>query len=257
MERTLHASVGANQNNSAYGWQGHALAFSGRVDAAHEQFARGTQLALQGGFKEVAGQLTVEDAEAHALVGQCTQARKEIAEGLELTRDNFSLERASRALVICGAEREGAALADDLEKRFSEATLTMRVSVPLVTALVALENNEPARAIDVLEPLRPLDRAPKAVYWPEYLRGLSYLKAHAGDKAKAEFERILDHRGEDPYSQLYALAHLGLARATASMGDQNGARDAYEHFLALWNEADPDLAPIKEARRELARLKTR
>ena len=43
----------------------HTLAFGGRLSSAHEEFRRGVQLALQGGFAEVAAQLSIEDAEAH------------------------------------------------------------------------------------------------------------------------------------------------------------------------------------------------
>jgi hypothetical protein len=34
-------------------------------------------------------------------------------------------------------------------------------------------------------------------------------------KAATEFQKILDHRGVDPVSPLYPLAHLGLGRAYA------------------------------------------
>jgi hypothetical protein len=33
------------------------------------------------------------------------------------------------------------------------------------------------------------------------------------------------------------------------------ARGAYEAFLALWKDADPDLRPLKEARLEYSRLR--
>ena len=39
--------------------------------AAHDQFRRGMQMSLQGNFRQVAAELTMEDAEIHAIVGQC------------------------------------------------------------------------------------------------------------------------------------------------------------------------------------------
>jgi len=51
-----------------------------------------------------------------------------------------------------------------------------------------------------------------------------------------------------------ARAHLGLARALASGSDRSGAREAYLAFFTLWKDADPNLLPLQEARRELARL---
>ena len=58
---------------------------------------------------EVAAQLAVEDAEVHAVVGQCDIALDEIAGGLVLSRDNYTLERASRSLALCGQDGEAAA----------------------------------------------------------------------------------------------------------------------------------------------------
>ena len=42
------------------------------------------------------------DGEAHALTGQCDVARRDAVAALELSRDNFTLERANRAFAICG-----------------------------------------------------------------------------------------------------------------------------------------------------------
>ena len=53
---------------------------------------------------------------------------------------------------------------------------------------------------------------------------------------------------------LYALAHVGLARAAALSNDTGAADAAYERFLALWNGADMTLKPIKEVLTERARL---
>jgi len=48
-------------------------------------------------------QLTIEDAETHAIVGQCGEATNEVTEGLALNRDNATIERASRVLAWCGS----------------------------------------------------------------------------------------------------------------------------------------------------------
>lgn len=47
------------------------------------------------------------------------------------------------------------------------------------------------------------------------------------------FQKIIDNRGQGPLSELYALAHLGLARATAMGGDVEKSRMGYEEFLKL------------------------
>ena len=42
------------------------------------------------------------------------------------------------------------------------------------------------------------------------------------------------------FNPIGPLAHLGLARAYSSQGDTAKAREAYQDFLALWKDADPD-----------------
>ena len=50
------------------------------------------------------------------------------------------------------------------------------------------------------------------------------------------------------------LARLGLARAAALTGDIARSRGAYQDFLALWKDADPDVPVLIEARAEYAKL---
>jgi hypothetical protein len=51
-----------------------------------------------------------------------------------------------------------------------------------------------------------------------------------------------------------ALAHLGLARAYALSGDTVKAKIAYQEFLGLWKDADPDIPILKQAQAEYAKL---
>jgi tetratricopeptide (TPR) repeat protein len=254
MARDLDASVGVRETNAAFGWQAHASAFEGRLTAAHDQFRRGIQMSLQGDFDEVAAQLTTEDAESHAVAGQCAEAKAEVPAALELSRDNGTLEHAARALALCGSGAEAAGLTSEVAKRFPEATLVNRVSVPVTAAISALQRGETARALEILEPVRPYEHAPSAEFWPVYLRGQAYLQKKDGKSAASEFQLIIDHRGEVPASMLYPLAHLGLGRAATLTNDRPGARKAYAEFLKLWEGADHDLAPLREARAEQSRL---
>ncbi len=57
-----------------------------------------------------------------------------------------------------------------------------------------------------------------------------------------------------PTSLLYSLARLGLARAYGLSGDKDKARAAYQDFLALWKDADPDVPILKQAKAEYAKL---
>ncbi len=254
MARELAASTGVGGTNAAFGWQAHTSAFRGKVREAHDQFRRGIQLSVQDDFPEVAAQLTLEDAEMHAVVGQCADARGEIAPGLALSRDNTTLERASRVFALCGAAAEALSLTSELAKRFPEATLTTRVAIPVTLALLALQQGDGARALAILEPVRQYERGPSVEFWPRYVRAQAYLQQKEGRSAAAQFRTILDRRGEVPGSLLYPLSYLGLGRATADT-DVATSRKAYEDMLVLWAEADETLQPLKDARREQSRLR--
>jgi tetratricopeptide (TPR) repeat protein len=211
-------------------------------------------MSRQGDFVEVAAQLGMEDAETHAIVGQCAEARAEVAGSLALSRDNSTLERGSRVLALCSADREASLLMDELAKRFPDATLTIHMALPITAAALALQSGNPPRALELLESVRRYDRAPSAEFWPAYLRGQAYLQLEDAQSATAEFRRILDHRGEVPTSALYPLASLGLARAAVLGNDTSTAQKGYDDFLSLWSQADPDLRVVQDARRERAAL---
>ncbi len=238
----------------AANWEARTSAFRGQFTTAHNLYAQGVQAALRDNFPELAAQWTIEDAEVHAIAGQCADARRQVSRGLELGRDNFALERAGRTLAWCGGGDNLQGLIDDLSRRFPAATLTTRLQLPVISAALAVARREPARAIELLDPVKSYQHAPAAEFWPLYLRGEALLQRADGRGAGDEFQLIVDHRGEAPASPLYALAHLGLARAAALLGDNARARKAYDEFFSLWKGADGDLAPLTEARLEYARL---
>jgi eukaryotic-like serine/threonine-protein kinase len=51
------------------------------------------------------------------------------------------------------------------------------------------------------------------------------------------------------------MARLQLARALAASGDTARARVAYQDFLTLWKQADPDVPLLKQAQAEAAKLR--
>jgi hypothetical protein len=87
-----------------------------------------------------------------------------------------------------------------------------------------------------------------------YVRGEAYLVAHQGSGAAAEFQRILDHHGIVVNEPIGALAHLELGRAYAMQGETVKAKAAYQDFLTLWKDADPDIPILKQAKAEYAKL---
>ena len=82
---------------------------------------------------------------------------------------------------------------------------------------------------------------------------------HNGKAAAAEFQKFIDHYGLVSNFPWGALARLGLPRAYAldaakDPAAREKARTAYQSFLTLWKDADPDLPIYQQAKAEYAKL---
>jgi ATP/maltotriose-dependent transcriptional regulator MalT len=132
--------------------------------------------------------------------------------------------------------------------------------VPTIRAQLALIRNDAAKAAGALQGGAPyeLGVAGSTTFsinmYPVYVRGQVYLAAKQGASAAAEFQKILDHRGIVVNEPIGAIAHLGLARAYILQGETIKARAAFQDFLALWKDADPDIPILQQAKTEYARL---
>ena len=113
---------------------------------------------------------------------------------------------------------------------------------------MALSQNNSSAAIEQLQVAAPYDLAIPGswfaffgnIYAP-YVRGQAYLSAHRYSEAVAEFQKILDHPGIVFADPVRPGALLQLSRALAAAGETMKARTAYQNFLALWKDADPDI----------------
>jgi eukaryotic-like serine/threonine-protein kinase len=108
-----------------------------------------------------------------------------------------------------------------------------------------------AKAIEILNAATPYDRSNTVVL---YVRGLSYMKEGQGTEAVQEFQKLLALQDYAPANPVVSLGHLGLARAYAIQGDTAKAKAAYQGFLTLWKDADPDIPILKQAKAEYAKL---
>jgi len=238
---------------AAVDWQTGAAAFAGQWRGAQELSRRAIDLATSGDMKEVAAQYATEQALRSAVFGDCQGARADAAQGLNLARGRASLPRAALALALCGETNQPKLLVDELTRRFPEDTVINSIWLPVIRAATELQRGREGQAVEHLQSALRYEAA--AEFWPQYLRGEAYLRLGRGAEAAAEFQKILDHRGEAPLSVLYPLAHLGQARAAALSSDVVKSRQAYQTFFGLWKEADPDLHVLRAARHEYDRLK--
>jgi predicted Zn-dependent protease len=186
------------------------------------------------------------------VIGDCRQARADAAQGLKLERGRASLPRAALALALCGDVNEAKPLVAELSKAYPEDTILKGIWLPAIRVAIELREDSPAAAVRHLETASRYEAA--AEFWPQYLRGLAWLKAGRAEEAAVEFQRILDRRGEAPLSVLCPLAKLGAARAAALAGDVEKSRKAFDEFFTLWARADADVPVLSEARKDNARL---
>jgi serine/threonine protein kinase/tetratricopeptide (TPR) repeat protein len=252
MQQQIEWLNGKPDEYVAQGWQSETAAFSGQLREAKEFSDRAFELAERRNLKEVAAQIAVGGAGRDALFGECGQAKEQTAKALGISRSQLTMANAGNALASCGEISQTQTIIAELTRRSPNDTVLNKILLPLAQARIELHRGNTAQAIQLLETTRAFEGY--ALFQIAHLRGQAYLNQQKGAEATTEFQKILDHRGWQPTSPLFPLAHLGLARAAALSGDTTKARKAYQDFFAFWKDADPDLPILIEAKKEYAKL---
>ncbi|PYX67725.1 MAG: hypothetical protein DMG72_24745 [Acidobacteria bacterium] len=190
--------------------------------------------------------------------GNAAPAKQGVAAALALAPGRDVKVLAALTLARVGDTGRAKAMVEELEKSDSSNTVLKIYWLPTLKAAIELNKGNSSQALVFLEAAAPYELGGPpptqlGTFYPAYLRGQAYLLAHNGS-ATAEFQKLLDHRGIVLNFPLGALAHLGLARAYALSGDTAKSRTAYQDFLTLWKDADPDIPILKEAKAEYAKL---
>ncbi|HEV3482934.1 MAG TPA: protein kinase [Candidatus Acidoferrales bacterium] len=212
-----------------------------------------TALDMQANMKQQAAGLESEVALFEALIGDPTAASVAAMKAAHMSDDEENLGRTGLAFALAGDSAEAQKLAADLNQRFPQATFVQFYCLPGIRAALALHKGKPQEAIESLSATSSYDLLPNGRMIAFYLRGQAYLDARQGAEAAGEFQKMLDH----PILTLTfrALPDLGLGRAYAMQGDTAKARAAYQDFLTMWKDADPDIPILKQARAEYAKLR--
>jgi tetratricopeptide (TPR) repeat protein len=103
------------------------------------------------------------------------------------------------------------------------------------------------RAPEAIEHLREVAYHYRVEFMDDCLAN-AYLELDRLDEAIAEYERLLR------INPNYPLAQYHLGQAYERKGQREQARAAYERFLQIWKDADPDIPEVIEAKRRLANL---
>jgi len=262
----------------------------GKLKNAHELTGRAMDSAQHNDAKESAAAYRAAAALREVEAGNREQARTEAKAAVKLAPNRDVRAMVALALARAGDTAGAEKVAAELDKAFPLGTLVQRYWLPTIRAGVALERKDPNRAIELLKAASTIELSglttSLAIFMsPAYVRGEAYLMLHDGNRAAAEFQKFIDHRGLVGNFPWGALARLGLARAYAlqagptvaavgarpdAIGDRRKEDDtqraplhpdarakacsAYQDFLTLWKDADPDLPILKQAKAEYAKL---
>ncbi len=233
-------------------------AWYGKLKNAHELTRRAMDSAQHNDAKEAAATYQVAAA-LREVEGNRKQALADADAAVRLAPNRDVRAMAALALARAGDTAAAEKLAAELDKTFPLDTLVQRYWQPTIRAAVALERKDPNRAVELLNLASTVELGQTTnltvILCPAYLRGEAYLMLHDGNRAAAEFQKFIDHYGLVLNFPWGALARFGLARAYAMQGSTVKARAAYQDFLTLWKDADPDIPILKEAKAEYAKLR--
>jgi eukaryotic-like serine/threonine-protein kinase len=240
-------------------------AYSGKLAAAREFSRQAATSAGRAGEKELEADCEAAAALWEAFYGNTSEARQHVATTLAKSNGRDAQYVAALALAVIGDSVRAQALAEDLQKRFPYDTVvrfnylsTLHAQLFLNAPDRSSENG--AKAVQALSVAVPYELGVPAngTFWinlyPVYVRGQAFLVSHQGTQAATEFQKILDWRGVVGNEPIGALAHLGLARAYSLIGDTPKSRAAYNTFLTLWKDADPNIPILQQANAESAKL---
>jgi hypothetical protein len=227
-------------------------AYYGHMRRARELWRRAVDAAKRNDNNEAASTAELDEASTEADFGNSSLARQGAVAALALAPGRDVRLNAAFVLAEVGDETPAQKLVDGLNGDHPTDTVLQCCWLPIVRATIELRRGHGLKAIELLERSEAYELGQGLS--PAYVRGLAYLRNRQGKPAAAEFEKILNHPSVVGNSDLGPLTRLGLARALAMYGDAIGARTAYQDFLTLWKDADPDIPIFNQAKAEYAKL---
>ena len=232
-------------------------AYYGQMNKARDFSRRAMDSAVRADSKEAAASWQVNAALREAELGNADRARQGVTTALALFPGRDVKVVAALTLARTGDVPRAKALVGELEKNYPLNTMLKLYWLPTINAAIAVDTGNSSQAIVDLEAAAPYELGGAGFInylYPAYVRGQAYLLPHNGSAAAAEFQKLLDHRGNVGNFVTGALCHLQLGRAYALSGNTTKAKAAYQDFLTLWKDADPDIPILKQAKAEYAKL---
>ena len=257
MDEHLKWFSGQNIEYIGLNLQAGRAGFLGKWRQAQDFSRRSIDMASRNSASEVAGVYAAEQALRMAFWSGGsglpspddgnlkTVLKSQTNKSLNLERSVAVLCRSALALAAAGFEAESSELTDELKTERPKDTMVNELWLPTIGSANEIHKGNFKEAVERLEITERFEKAGE--FYPQYLRGLAYLRSDKLRESRREFDKILDHRGEAPLSPIYPLAQLAKARALKDKAE-------YEKFLEMWKDADKDMPALVAARKELESL---
>ena len=253
-QRLLRSASGKLSGTNLVGLAARRAAHLGKMQKAREISAQVLQVLKSNNLRDSAASEAAFLALREAEVGDFAAARRQVAASMALSRTRENLPKIAVALALAGDSNAAGNLIDSLKHRYPSDFRVNGVFGPSAEALLKSSRGDISGAVEVLQLASRYEMGPDWGFLPVYVRGLTYLRGRQGKEAAAEFQKILDHRSLGATLTSYPLSYVGLARAYTLTGNTVKAKAAYQDFLTLWKDADPDIPILIAAKAEYAKL---
>jgi len=261
MDRQVAALMGnAGYEDQILNSESDTALYLGRLTDARRWTRQAVSSALRASENEAAGIYEAQGALHEVLVGNKDLAKKQVRAALATSHGRDVKGFSALTLALAGDSEQATRLSNELGKAFPQDTIVQFNYLPTIRAAIRLQQADPPKAIEDLAAAIPYElggnfESLNFLLYPVYLRGTAYLEQNQGAAAVVEFQKIVDHPGLVRNQPIGAIARLQLARAYVLAGDPAKARSAYQDFLTLWKDADPDLRLVKDSKAEYANLR--
>jgi tetratricopeptide (TPR) repeat protein len=262
-------------------------AYYGHLHKARELSRRAVEASGRSDMSEAAAIWEASAALRESDFGNPELARRGAQSALGHSTGKQLWALAALAFARSGDSARAESLVQKLQQNYPSDTLLRYYWLPVIHGSIDLRRGDPVKALESLQVAAPYDLAdpfpisssPLGNMYSVYVRGQAYLQAHRVAEAATEFQKILNQPGLVLNGPIGALARAELARAYAAEGDaatpseiysakaaspaspaanddpKAKARAQYEAFFALWEDADPDIPFLKEAKAAYAKMK--
>jgi tetratricopeptide (TPR) repeat protein len=261
MQRQLAWGIGKPGEDVFLSANSDTEAYAGHFVKARGLSRQAAVTAERNDQKETAALWLLNEALREAEIGNREQARKQIMAISNLASTRNLQILTALTLARAGDSVRAQSMANALNTDAPLNTVLVGYWLPTIRSSIEMNRKHPAIAVELLQAAAayelggpPPSPQLAGTLYPIYVRGEAFLKAGQGEQAATEFQKIFDHRGIVQNFILGALARLQLGRAKAMSGDKENARKAYQEFLTLWKDADPEIPIFIAAKAEYAKL---